>query len=81
MAVVYRAERADGAYRQQVAIKLLDRRGGSASTERCFERERRLLARLEHPDIARLLDGVAYRADRFVRRLAAGVAMTVAVTA
>lgn len=57
MAVVYRAERADGAYRQQVAIKLLHRSSGSGSIEQRFERERRLLARLAHPNIARLLDG------------------------
>lgn len=57
MALVYRAERADGAYRQQVAIKLLHRIGGSMSAEKRFERERNLLARLEHPNISRLLDG------------------------
>lgn len=57
MALVYLAERADGAYRQQVAIKLLNRAGGSESVEQRFERERSLLARLEHPNIARLLDG------------------------
>lgn len=58
MAKVYRAERADGAYHQQVAVKLLYRTGGGAGTaEKRFEHERNLLARLEHPNIARLLDG------------------------
>ena len=56
MATVFRAERADGAYQQQVAIKLL-RYGLHTGQEReRFARERRILARLEHPDIARLLD-------------------------
>lgn len=56
MGVVYRAERSDGLYAQQVAIKLL--RGFADGERRLrFERERRLLARLEHPGIARLLDG------------------------
>lgn len=56
MASVFRAERADGAYRQQVAIKVL-RYGLHAGQEReRFAHERRILARLEHPDIARLLD-------------------------
>lgn len=56
MGVVYRAERSDGLYAQQVAIKLL--RGFPDGERRLrFERERRLLARLEHPGIARLLDG------------------------
>lgn len=56
MGVVYRAERSDGLYAQQVAVKLL--RGFPDGERRLrFERERRLLARLEHPGIARLLDG------------------------
>lgn len=57
MALVYLAERADGAYRQQVALKLLRRIGGPESVEQRFERERSLLAQLEHANIARLLDG------------------------
>jgi serine/threonine-protein kinase len=56
MGVVYRAERSDGLYAQQVAIKLLRGFPGAELRQR-FERERRLLARLEHPGIARLLDG------------------------
>ncbi len=56
MGVVYAAERVDGAYTQRVAIKLLR---GFPDPDRLqrFARERRLLARLEHPHIARLLDG------------------------
>jgi hypothetical protein len=52
---VYRAERADGAFEQQAAIKLL-RREAAAQLER-FHAERSIVARLEHPGIARLLDG------------------------
>jgi serine/threonine-protein kinase len=58
MGVVYLAERVDAGYAQQVALKVL----GAAAVrspmllER-FARERQLLARLEHPGIARLLDG------------------------
>lgn len=55
MGTVYLAERADGAFVKQVAIKLL--RGGDARFRQQLERERQLLARLEHPGIARLIDG------------------------
>ena len=57
MGAVYLAERADDAFRKQVAIKLV--RGGWASAEalRRFRTERQVLATLEHPNIARLLDG------------------------
>ncbi len=54
MGVVLLAERADGQYQKQAAIKLLPNRGRSDDDLRT---EIRLLARLEHPDIARLLDG------------------------
>ena len=57
---VYRVERADGAYEQQAALKLLSRPEEPEELRR-FAAERRLLARLEHPDIARLLDGGAHR--------------------
>jgi len=57
MGAVYRAVRDDAAFEKDVAIKLL--RGGmdSRSVLRRFEQERQILARLEHPHIARLLDG------------------------
>jgi eukaryotic-like serine/threonine-protein kinase len=57
MGEVYRAGRAYGQYEKQVAIKLV--RGGydsSAVLER-FRHERQILASLDHPNIARLLDG------------------------
>jgi eukaryotic-like serine/threonine-protein kinase len=55
MGEVYLAARADGAYQQRVAIKLL-RREAVAHLER-FHAERGILARLDHPGIAGLLDG------------------------
>jgi eukaryotic-like serine/threonine-protein kinase len=58
MGVVYRAVRADGAYQQSVAIKCLSFAGSRLAEER-FARERQILAKLEHPHIARLLDGSA----------------------
>lgn len=56
MAVVYRAERADQEFKREVAIKIL--RGGFESDEVIsrFEQERQILADLDHPNIARLLD-------------------------
>jgi len=57
MGVVFLAERADRAYEQRTALKIV--RGGlvSGALERRFLRERQILARLQHPGIARLLDG------------------------
>ncbi len=55
MGEVYRAERADGQFEQQVALKLMQREA-AAHTAR-FHAERQILARLEHPGIARLYDG------------------------
>ena len=55
MGVVYLAVRDDDAFRKQVAIKLVWP-GLSHMTDR-FRQERQFLADLEHPHIARLLDG------------------------
>ncbi|MGO9967514.1 MAG: protein kinase domain-containing protein [Bryobacteraceae bacterium] len=59
MGVVYLGERADGEYRKQVAIKLITGGRHDPDTVRRFRRERGILAQLEHPGIARLLDGGA----------------------
>jgi serine/threonine-protein kinase len=56
MGIVYRAERADGEFVQAVALKLVRGFDGDDTTVR-FRRERQLLAQLDHPSIARLLDG------------------------
>jgi non-specific serine/threonine protein kinase/serine/threonine-protein kinase len=59
MGAVYRAIRADGEYRQQVALKVMHAElGGAAMTAR-FRSERQILAHLDHPNIARILDGGA----------------------
>ena len=55
MGTVYAAVRADGLYEQRVAVKVLSNMG-SPELLRRFARERFILASLEHPHIARLLD-------------------------
>ena len=55
MGEVFEALRADSSFEQRAAIKLLHT-GAVAQHER-FHAERRILARLEHPGISRLLDG------------------------
>lgn len=57
MGVVYLAERADGHFDQRVALKLIKRGMDSAQILARFHAERRILARLQHPNIAGLLDG------------------------
>ncbi|KRE88813.1 serine/threonine protein kinase [Frateuria sp. Soil773] len=58
MGMVYLAERSDGDIVQQVALKFLHAAAeGSPILLERFTQERKLLARLEHPCIARLLDG------------------------
>ena len=57
MAEVWLAERADGEFEHRVALKLVRSELGSEAILARFLRERRILARLEHPVIARLLDG------------------------
>lgn len=57
MGTVWRGERADGQFEKQVAIKLIKRGMDSTEVLRRFENERNVLAALEHPNIARLLDG------------------------
>ena len=57
MGAVYLAERDDGAYTQQVAIKLVKRGMDTDQVLARFRAERQILASLDHPNIARLLDG------------------------
>ncbi len=57
MGTVYLGERDDSDFRQRVAIKLLHDMDDSTLTTARLRRERRLLAHLEHPNIARLVDG------------------------
>ncbi len=57
MGAVFLAARADEAYEQQVAIKLTNLRMATPASVQRFRAERQTLARLDHPNIARLLDG------------------------
>ena len=57
MGTVYRAERADGQFEQQVALKVMRERAADPESVARFLHERQILAQLTHPNIARLLDG------------------------
>jgi eukaryotic-like serine/threonine-protein kinase len=57
MGVVYLAERNDDAFKNRVAIKLVRRGLDNEDIVRRFINERQILANLNHPNIARLLDG------------------------
>ncbi|MCA1802157.1 MAG: serine/threonine-protein kinase, partial [Rhodothermaceae bacterium] len=57
MGNVYLARRFTGGFEQTVALKLIKYGMGSDHAVRRFEAERSILARLQHPHIARLIDG------------------------
>jgi serine/threonine protein kinase/TolB-like protein/Flp pilus assembly protein TadD len=57
MGAVYLAVRADEAYRKEVAVKVVKRGMDTEGIIRSFRTERQILASLDHPNIARLLDG------------------------
>jgi serine/threonine protein kinase len=57
MGAVYLASRADGQYHQTVALKTMASHLIGGDFLRRFQRERQLLASLEHPHITRLIDG------------------------
>ena len=57
MGVVYLAERAEGGFEQRAAVKLIKRGMDSEAVLCRFLRERQILAGLEHPNVARLIDG------------------------
>src|SRR4029078_8257955 len=54
---VYRAGRDDDAFRKTVALKLVREGRQSAYFQRGFRQERHILASLQHPNIATVLDG------------------------
>ena len=78
MGEVWVARRQDGQFEQQVALKLLTRGSDSEGVRRRFLQERQVLARLEHPHIARLLDGGTASDGRpyFVMELVRGETIT-----
>ncbi len=57
MGSVWLASRADQEYHKKVAVKMVKRGMDSAEILRRFRLERQVLARLDHPNIARLIDG------------------------
>lgn len=57
MGAVYLAERDDGEFRRRVALKVIKRGMDTDFIVRRFRNERQILAALDHPNIARLLDG------------------------
>ena len=57
MGTVYLAERSDGAFRMSAAVKVVPLALASVDIEERFRRERQFLASLDHPKIARLIDG------------------------
>lgn len=57
MGVIFLAERTAGGFQQKVALKLIKKGLDSEEIVERFLRERQILARLQHPHIARLLDG------------------------
>ncbi len=78
MGTVYRAERADGAFEQTAALKLVRRGMDSDAVLRRFHHERQVLAALDHPNVARLLDGGRSEEGRpyFVMELVEGEPIT-----
>ncbi|HVE57075.1 MAG TPA: serine/threonine-protein kinase [Pyrinomonadaceae bacterium] len=59
MGAVYAAQRADAEFQKKVAVKLIKRGLDTDEIINRFRNERQILANLEHPNIARLLDGGA----------------------
>jgi len=78
MGAVYRAVRADEQYESQVAIKLVHAGQDSPFVTSRFRNERQILAGLDHPNIARLLDGGTTEegVPYFVMELIEGEAIT-----
>lgn len=78
MGAVYRAIRADGHYKQRVALKIVRADLGSELTVARFHNERQILASLDHPNIAKILDGgtTADGLPYFVMELVDGLPIT-----
>lgn len=78
MGIVYQAERADGQYDHEVAIKVLQHSIDEDGLTRRFDDERQILATLEHPNIARMYDSGLDAAGRpyLVMELLEGMTIT-----
>ena len=77
MGAVYRAVRADGQYNQEVALKIVRSELGAEFAASRFKNERQILACLDHPNIAKILDGgtTAEGVPYFVMELVEGQRM------
>lgn len=78
MGAVYRAVRADGQYKQEVALKIVRAEFGGEATSARFRNERQILANLDHPNIAKILDGgtTAEGVPYFAMELIGGLPIT-----
>src|SRR5581483_4098757 len=78
MGAVYEAERADATFVKRVAIKLIREDVSGEAVAKRFARERSILAALEHPNIARMLDGGTLASGReyFVMEFVDGIPIT-----
>ena len=78
MGTVFLAERIDGQFERQVALKLIKQGPYSKAVESRFLHERQILARLQHPNIAQLYDGGVTADGRpyFVMEYVRGQAIT-----
>lgn len=78
MGEVYRGVRADGVYDQQVAVKIVRPGAGGEFSSVRFRNERQILAKLDHPNIAKILDGGTTESGLpyFVMELIDGVTIT-----
>jgi len=78
MGVVFEATRADGRFEKRVAIKILRHDHTDDLFLRRFEHERRILAQLDHPHIAAILDAGATPAGdpHFVMEFVEGIPIT-----
>jgi len=77
MGAVFRATREDGEFSHEVAIKIIGGHTFDHAAEQRFLAERQILARLQHPNIVRLLDGGIAQGQRyFVMELLRGERIT-----
>ena len=78
MGSVFQAERIDGTYEQTVAVKIVKKGMDTENVIQRFRVEQQILARLDHPNIARIIDGGVTEQGRpyFVMEYVPGVPIT-----